>query len=269
MKLSPSQFTKFEDSKGSWIWYITWIDKRERDLFFTVWTVIHSLIEWYNKHGVRHLEDIDKLIQEDLEKNGISWLSDEEMDKIRSQVSFWIENYMFSNPERHEQPEQYFESEIAWHVIRWYVDSIWVDYKTVSWFCDPAEETRNGITTYRKYEIGAMIYAVLLHNNRIKIDKYKYIEILKADTAIKENTTYKVEQLVEIIQSQGVTDDLSKLTKKELVNQYAPRKQGVRVVEFDITDEFLAEGREYIKTKSAEMVKTIENVNKLLYSKLM
>ena len=260
MKISPSQITKYLDSPWEWIWSITKIKKRERDTFFTSGTVVHKVIEIYNKEWRRET-DYERLIQEALKKDNVTDATEEELTKIREEIYFAVENYMSTNPEQHEWSESYMNVTINWHILNGYNDAIGYDYKTVSKFCDPNEKVRNWITKYYEYRVWALMYSLMCRELNIPLSKYVYKEILKSDWNIPENTTITKEKLVEIT---GIEFDWE--TKAQYIQKHRPRKQTVNDVVFIVDDEFIREARELFDDVTKRMQADLEAVKNYIES---
>lgn len=258
MKVSPSQITKYLSSPWDWIWSITKINKREWDTFFTVGTVLHKVIEIYNKEWRRET-NYDKLIEDAFKKDNVTDATEEEMQKIKEEIYFSVENYILSNPEQHPWSESYMNITINGHILNGYNDAIGYDYKSVSKFCDPEQTVRNWLTKYQEYRTGALMYSLLCKELDIPLEKYVYREILKADWYIPTNTTLTKEKLVEIT---GIEFDWEK--KDEYITKYRPRKQTINDIIFIVDDKFIKEARELFDSVTSRMQADLDKVKEYI-----
>jgi len=233
------------EKPSKWLGYVSKIDPNERQTYFVVGSVSDRIITEYNMTWVWNVDSISDYIYEEIDDH---FVTPEEYEKMRDEVSFVIDNYMSTDPVRHENPQEYLINNLWDHQVHWYADAKGVDYKTVWSFAkiDDAPMFGNATNTYKKYKYGAMVYSLLQHLNGVKLEKYTYIEISKKNTYIPEKTTYTKEVLYDYIGRDRLTEEDMKLQKKDLIVKFRPRKDPVNIIEFEVNDKFIEDAKRFV-----------------------
>lgn len=135
------------------------------------------------------------------------------------------------------QNEVKFNTVIFWIPFIWYIDNLDInyinEYKSTSSLSTPEDKPlqRQAVNNHEEYALQSWIYMKALNRNEVRL-----IEVLNKDTTIKANTTLKKEDIISCCEWFNEAD--SKLTKKDIIAKYKPKKPSSQIIIFKMTEEF-------------------------------